>query len=233
MDLKYKRVLVKISGEALGSRDDMPSGAVFKKTVAELAEIHNMGVQLAVVVGGGNIWRGRERTVMDRPTSDYMGMLATAINALCLADALRREGVECRVLTAFAIENVGEMYHQQSAIRYLEEGQVIIFACGTGHPFFSTDTGATLRGAEIGADVVLLAKNIDGVYDSDPRVNPEAKRYESISYGDYLAKNLKAMDPAAVSIAADQNLKVLLFGLQEENCIKRAVLGEQFGTLLY
>ena len=232
MKLKYKRILIKVSGEALSSAGNIFDPAVVAKTAEEIKSLHDMGVQLGVVMGGGNIWRGRAGTAMDRPTADYMGMLSTAVNALYLQDALTQIGVDCRIMTAFAIEKVGEMYHQQRAMRYLDEGKVLLFACGTGSPYFSTDTGAALRAAEIGADVLLLAKNIDGIYDSDPRCNPNAKKYDTISYNEYLSLNLKVMDAAAVAICQDANLKVLLFGLNEPDSIKRAVTGEPIGTVL-
>lgn len=206
--------------------------AIVAKTAQEIKTLKEMGVQLGIVMGGGNIWRGRQGSEMDRPTADYMGMLSTAVNALYLQDALTRIGVDCRIMTAFSIEKVGEMYHQQKAMRYLDEGKVLLFACGTGSPFFSTDTGAALRAAEINADVLLLAKNVDGIYDSDPGKNPNAVKYDYITYADYLAKNLKVMDAAAVAICQDAALDVLLFGLNEKDSIRRAVLGEKIGTVL-
>ena len=233
MELKYKRILIKVSGEALSSEGKIFDPAIIDRTVSEIKSIHDMGVQMGIVMGGGNIWRGREGNEMDRPTADYMGMLATAINALCLQDALLRAGVDCQVLTAFKIDKVGELYDQRKAVGYLESGKVLLFACGTGNPFFSTDTGAALRAAEIGVDVMLLAKNIDGIYDSDPRKNPDAKKLDEISYRDYLAQNLKVMDASAVAICQDTQLPVLLFGLAEKDSIRRAVLGEKMGTLLH
>ncbi|MBO4534778.1 MAG: UMP kinase [Clostridia bacterium] len=233
MELKYKRILIKVSGEALSSKGNAFDPDIIAKTVEEIKSIHDMGVELGVVMGGGNIWRGRQGREMDRPTADYMGMLATAINALCLSDALERAGVECRILTGFAIDKVGELFNQTKAKEYLAQGKVLLFACGTGNPFFTTDTGAALRGCEIGADVMLLAKNIDGIYDSDPRVNPKAVKFDSITYQEYLSRDLKVMDASAVSICADAHLKVLLFGLNEKDSIRRAVLGEKMGTLLY
>jgi uridylate kinase len=233
MDLKYKRILIKVSGEALSSSGKIFDADIVNKTAAEIKDIHDLGVQLGIVIGGGNIWRGRICGEMDRPTADYMGMLATAINGLCLQDALLRLGVDCQIMTAFGIDKVGELYDQRKAITYLESGKVLLFVCGTGNPFFSTDTGAALRAAEIGVDVMLLAKNIDGIYDSDPRLNPAAKKLEEISYHDYLAQNLKVMDASAVAICQDTALPVLLFGLAEKDGIKRAVLGEKLGTLLH
>lgn len=232
MELKYKRILIKVSGEALSSEGKIFDPLIVDKTAREIKQLRDMGVELGVVMGGGNIWRGRQGMEMDRPTADYMGMLSTAVNALCLQDALTRIGVDCRIMTAFGIDKVGELYHQQRAMQYLSEGKVLLFACGTGSPYFSTDTGAALRAAEIGADVLLLAKNIDGIYDSDPRVNPNAKKYDSISYREYLSLNLKVMDAAAVAICQDAALKVLLFGLNEQDSIRRAVKGEKIGTVL-
>lgn len=232
-NVKYKRILIKVSGEALSSKGNMFDPDIIAKTVAEIKTIRDMGVQMGIVMGGGNIWRGREGREMDRPSADYMGMLATAINALCLEDALLRAGVDCKILTAFRIDKVGELYDQRKAVQYLNEGKVLLFACGTGNPFFSTDTGAALRAAEIDVDVMLMAKNIDCIYDCDPRTNPNAKRLTEITYGEYLSKNLRVMDAAAVAICQDAGIPVLLFGLAEQDSIRRAVLGEQMGTLLH
>ncbi len=233
MELKYKRILIKVSGEALSSKGNLFDTNIIEHTVSEIKTIHDMGVQMGVVIGGGNIWRGREGREMDRTTADYMGMLATAINALCLQDALLRSGVDCQIVTAFKIDKIGELYDQRKAVQYLEDGKVLLFACGTGNPFFSTDTGAALRAAEIGVDVMLLAKNVDGIYDSDPKTNPNAKRLDEISYREYLSQNLKVMDSAAVAICQDTKLPVLLFGLAEKDSIRRAVMGEKMGTLLH
>ena len=233
MQLKYKRILIKVSGEALSSNGNAFDPAIISKTVQEIKSIHDMGVELGIVMGGGNIWRGRQGRQMDHGMADYMGMLATAINALCLSDALTQAGVDNCVMTALGIDKVGERFNQTKAREYLSQGKVLLFACGTGNPFFTTDTGAALRACEIEADVMLLAKNIDGVYDSDPRVNPNAVKYDKISYLDYLAKDLKVIDAAAVSVANDNHLKVLVFGLNEKDSIRRAVLGEEMGTLLY
>ena len=231
--LKYKRILIKVSGEALSSRENIFDPAIIDQTVREIKSIHDMGVEMGIVMGGGNIWRGREGREMDRPTADYMGMLATAVNGLCLQDALLRSGVPCRLLTAFRIDKVGELYDQRKAIEYLEKGEVLLFACGTGNPFFSTDSGAALRAAEIGVDAMLLAKNIDGIYDADPRTNPHAKKLVEIGYKEYLSQNLKVMDAAAVAICQDVKMPVVLFGLNEKDSIKRAVMGEAIGTLLH
>ena len=222
-----------MSGEALSSSGNAFDPAIIDKTVEEIKSIHDLGVELGVVMGGGNIWRGRQGRDMDQPTADYMGMLATAINALCLRDALSKVGVEAVVMTAFKIDKIGELVDHVKAREYLSQGKVVLFACGTGNPYFTTDTGAALRALEINADVMLLAKNIDAIYDSDPRTNPNAVRYDKITYQEYLAKDLKVMDASAVSIAQGGHLKVLLFGLNEPDSIRRAVLGEKLGTLLY
>ncbi len=231
MEDKMKRVILKISGEALGG--DKGTGFdndTIKKVVEQIVEVHKLGVQVAIVVGGGNIWRGRQGTEMERVTADHMGMLATVINALRLQDAIEREGVPTRVQTALTITRVAEPYILRKALSHLEKGRIVIFACGTGNPFFSTDTAVALRAAEIGAEVILLAKNVDGIYDSDPKTNPNAKKYEEISYIDFITQGLKAMDTAAVTICMENKTPILAFGLNEENAIVRVVRGEKLGT---
>lgn len=232
MDKKpiYKRILLKISGEALAGDKRFGFDQDFiDNVVDELVEVYNSGVQISIVVGGGNFWRGRQGLEMERTTADYMGMLATAMNALALQDAIERKGVPTRVQTAIDITKVAEPYARRKAIRHLEKGRIVIFACGTGCPFFSTDTAAALRAAETEADVILLAKNVDGVYDSDPKINPAAKKYEVISYMDFIKSELKAMDTTAVTICMENKTPILAFGLGGGS-IMRALCGEKIGT---
>ena len=227
---KYKRVLLKISGEALAGEKRFGFDTAFiDKVVDELVEVYNLGVEISIVVGGGNFWRGRQGLEMERTTADYMGMLATAMNALALQDAIERKGVPTRVLTAIDITKVAEPYARRKAIRHLEKGRIVIFACGTGCPFFSTDTAAALRAAETDADIILLAKNVDGVYDSDPKINPDAKKFDEISYMDFIKSELHAMDTTAVTICMENNTPILAFGLGDGSILK-AVCGEETGT---
>ncbi len=231
MSLKYKRVIIKISGEALAGDKGMGfSQPVVDKVVDQIKKVHDMGVEVAIVVGGGNFWRGRQGTEMERTTADHMGMLATVINALALQDAIERKGVPTRVQTALTITRVAEPYILRKALSHLDKGRIVIFACGTGNPFFSTDTAVALRAAEINAEVILLAKNVDGIYDSDPKTNPNAKKYKEISYIDFISQGLKAMDTAAVAICMENKTPILAFGLEEENSIARVVQGEELGT---
>ena len=229
---KYKRVLLKISGEALaGDKRFGFDYDVIDNVVGELVEVYNSGVQVSIVVGGGNFWRGRQGTEMERTTADYMGMLATAMNALALQDAIEKKGVPTRVQTAIDITKVAEPYTRRRAIRHLEKGRIVIFACGPGCPFFSTDTAAALRAAETEADIILLAKNVDGIYDSDPKINPNAKKFDEISYMDFIKDELKAMDTTAVTICMENKTPILAFGLGNGS-ILRAVAGESIGTII-
>ena len=231
MAVKYKRVIIKISGEALAGEKGMGfDQAVLDRVVSQICAVHELGVEIGIVVGGGNFWRGRQGTQMDRATADHMGMLATVINALALQDAIERRGVPTRVQTALTITRVAEPYIARKAHTHLEKGRVVIFACGTGNPFVSTDTAVALRAAEIGAEVILLAKNVDGIYDSDPKLNPNAKKYKEIKYLDFISQELKAMDTAAVAICKENKTPILAFGLDEENALVRAVQGEELGT---
>ena len=191
-----------------------------------------MDVGVGIVVGGGNFWRGRQGSSMDRTRADHMGMLATVINALGLADALEQLGVTVRVETAIEMKQIAEPYIRNKAARHLEKGRVVIFGCGTGNPFFTTDTAAALRAVEIDADVILLAKNVDAVYDSDPHINPDAKKFDEISYIDVLAKNLKVMDSTATSLCMDNNMKIHVFGINDPENLVRAVCGEKIGTIV-
>ena len=233
MQAKYKRVLLKISGEALsGSKGHGYEVSAVEAVAAQIRTLVDNGVQVGVVVGGGNFWRGRQGDEMDRTTADYMGMLATVINALALSDAFERKGMEARVMTSLAISSVGEPFNYKTAQRYLSEGKVVVFGGGTGNPYFSTDTGASLRATEIGADVLLLAKNVDGIYDSDPKTNPSAKKYDTLTYDEYVAKGLQAMDTSAVVMCKENKVKVHVFGLNEDNAIVNAVFAESKGTVI-
>ena len=233
MVAKYKRVLLKLSGESLAGKAghgiDFDTVLNICKPVKELVD---MGVEVAIVVGGGNFWRGRSSGSMDRTRADHMGMLATVINALGVADGLEQLGLDVRVQTAIAMQEVAEPYIRNRAVRHLEKGRVVVFGCGTGNPFFSTDTGAALRAAEIEADVILKATMVDGVYDSDPKKNPDAKKYDTLSYMDVLNKNLGVMDMTAASFCKDRNIPFLVFSIEDPENIVRAVTGEKVGTLV-
>ena len=229
----YKRVLLKISGEVLAG--DKGSGIDFDKVLdicRRVKECVDMGVQIAIVVGGGNFWRGRSSGKMDRTRADHMGMLATSINSLALADALEQLGVTARVQTAIEMRQIAEPYIRNKAVRHLEKGRVVIFGCGTGNPFFSTDTAAALRAAEIGADVIFKATNVDGVYDSDPKLNPNAKKYDTLTHNDVLQQGLHVMDSTAASLCMDNNIMILVFNLDSPDNIVRAMTGERIGTLI-
>ncbi|MGN0819650.1 MAG: UMP kinase [Christensenellaceae bacterium] len=228
----YKRVLLKLSGEALAGPKGMGyDDNVISTVVKQIKDAVSVGVEVAIVVGGGNFWRGRQGNYMERTTADYMGMLATAMNALALQDALEHVGVDTRVQTALGIDRIGEPYNRRKAHSYLTQKKVVIFACGTGHPYFSTDTAAALRAVEISADVILLAKNVDGIYDSDPKTNKNARKFDNISYIDFISKGLKAMDTTAVTICMENGMPILAFGF-EDNSIMKVLSGESLGTLI-
>ena len=230
---KYKRVVIKLSGEALaGEKGNGIDQQVLDAVVSQIKEVKDLGVEIGIIVGGGNFWRGRQGTEMDRSTADHMGMLATVINALGIQDALERKGVPTRVQTALTITRVAEPYILRKAMSHLSKGRVVIFACGTGNPYFTTDTAAALRTAEIGGDILLLAKNVDGIYDSDPKLNPNAKKYEEISYDEFIANHLRAMDTTAITICMENKIPVLAFGLFEDKALLRAVSGEKIGTII-
>jgi len=230
---KYKRVLIKLSGEALaGSARTGIDGATIDSVCAKIKEVFEMGVEVSIVVGGGNFWRGRSGVNMDRSTADHMGMLATVINSLGLQDSLERQGVPTRVQSAIEMRQIAEPYIKRKAARHLEKGRIVIFACGTGNPFFSTDTTAALRAAEIGAEIILLAKNVDGVYDSDPNKNPEAVKFDELSYFDILNKELGVMDSTATSLCKDNNIPILVFGVADPENIVRGIKGEKIGTIV-
>ncbi|MBR0040112.1 MAG: UMP kinase [Oscillospiraceae bacterium] len=235
MAIAYKRVLIKISGEALAAEKKTGYDFDFVGAVCEAVKrCVELGAQVGIVVGGGNFWRGVKDGggKIERVSADRMGMLATAINCLALGDVFAQHGVTARVMTAVDIQGVGERYDTKKAIEYLESGCVVIFGCGTGHPFFSTDTAAALRAAEIRADAILLAKNIDGVYSDDPRKNPAAVKFDEISYADVLAQRLAVMDSTATSLAMDNDIPVVVFALAEPENIVRVLKGEKLGTLV-
>ncbi len=233
MTPKYKRVLLKLSGEALAG--SLGHGIDFD-TVVDICRpvktLHDIGAEVAIVVGGGNFWRGRSSGSMDRTRADHMGMLATVINALGVADGLEQMGLDVRVQTAIAMQEVAEPYIRNRAVRHLEKGRVIVFGCGTGNPFFSTDTGAALRAAEIEADIILKATMVDGVYDSDPKKNPNAKRYDELTFMEVLNQNLGVMDMTAASFCKDRGIPWLVFSIEDPENIVRAVTGEAVGTLV-
>ena len=230
---KYKRVIIKLSGEALsGEKGNGIDEKILDDVVNQIIAVKNLGVEIGIIVGGGNFWRGRQGKEMDRTTADHMGMLATIINALALQDALERKNVPTRVQTALTITRVAEPYILRKAMSHLNKGRVVIFACGTGNPYFTTDTAAALRAAEINAEVLLLAKNVDGIYDSDPKVNKDAKKLDVVSYREFIAQGLKAMDTTAITICMENNIHVLAFGLFEDNALVRAVTGDNIGTLI-
>jgi uridylate kinase len=233
---KYKRILLKLSGEALMGEDAYGiNRQTIEAIVQEIAAVARMGVEIGVVIGGGNIFRGVAPGAagMDRATADYMGMLATVMNALALQDAMRRAGLDCRVQSALNIEQVVEPYIRGKAIRYLEEGKVVVFAAGTGNPFFTTDTAAALRASEVGAEIVLKATKVDGVYTADPHKDAAARRFERISFDEAIQRNLKVMDATALTLCRDQKLPVTVFSIFKKHALQRVVTGENEGTLVH
>ena len=231
----YKRILLKLSGEALMGDDAYGiNRATISRIVSEVKEVVDLGVQVAVVIGGGNICRGVAPAAegMDRATADYMGMLATVMNAMALQDAMKNIGLNARVQSALNIEQVAEPYIRGKAIRYLEEGRVVIFGAGTGNPFFTTDTAAALRGMEMNADVVIKATKVDGIYTDDPKTNPEAMRYKTISFDEAIIKNLKVMDATALTLCRDQKLPIIVFSIFKQGALKRVLMGEDEGTMV-
>jgi len=236
-DIKYKRILLKVSGEALGEKTAAGDGfgldfAKINAVCASIQECVDMGVQVGLVIGGGNFWRGVKNGSgkLQRSHADAMGMLATVMNAIAVADALEQHGLDARVLTAVEMHKFAEYFTRDTANRYLNEGKVVLFAAGTGNPYFSTDTGAVLRGVEIEADAILMAKNVDAIYSADPNKDPNAVKYTQLTYGEALAKNLKATDITAMALAMDNDMTMVCFGLDEENSIVRVVRGEEIGT---
>lgn len=232
-EIKYKRVLLKLSGEALaGEQKTGINVEVLGIICDKIKEVVELGVELAIVVGGGNFWRGRNGHQMERTTADYMGMLATSMNGLALQDALEERGVYTRVQTAIEMREIAEPFIQRKAEKHLKRGRVVIFACGTGHPYFTTDTAAVLRATEINAEIILLGKAIDAVYSSDPNIDIHAKKYDRISYLDVLNKDLKVMDSTATALCKDNNIPLLVFGISDPQNIIRAIKGEEIGTLV-
>ncbi len=233
MELKYKRILLKLSGEALaGSKGFGLDFDIITNICKSIAQTAELGVEIAIVVGGGNFWRGRSSGNMDRTRADHIGMLGTTMNALAVADTLESLGVDTRVMTAIAMQEIAEPYIRNRAVRHLGKGRVIVFGCGTGSPFFSTDTAAALRAAEINADIVFKATMVDGVYDKDPKRYPDAVKYDTIPMNDVLAKDLKVMDSTAASMCRDNHMPMLVFDLSEPDNIRKAVLGESVGTVV-
>jgi uridylate kinase len=234
--LRYHRILLKLSGEAFaGSRGYGIDLAVLRSFAEQLKDVHDLGCELALVVGGGNIYRGTagQADGIDRATGDYMGMLATVMNALALQDALEKLGVHTRVMSAIAMQQIAEPYIRRRATRHLEKGRVVIFASGTGNPYFTTDTAAGLRAMEIGAEVIFKATKVDGVFDADPKLHAGARKYRELAYIDVLNRNLKVMDATAISLCMDNALPILVFNLLQQGNIRRAVLGEELGTLVH
>jgi uridylate kinase len=232
----FKRILLKLSGEALMGEDSYGiNRGMIERICGEIADVVNLGVEVGVVIGGGNIFRGVAPGAagMDRATADYMGMLATVMNALALQDAMRRVGLSGRVQSALNIEQVAEPYIRGKAIRYLEEGKVVIFAAGTGNPFFTTDTAAALRGMEMNVDIVLKATKVDGVYTDDPKKNPDARRYQQLTFDEAIVKNLKVMDATALTLCRDQKLPICVFSIFKAGALRRVVLGEDEGTRVH
>lgn len=233
---KYKRIMLKLSGEALMGDDSYGiNRQVIERIVAEIGEVVALGVQVAIVIGGGNIFRGVAPAAagMDRATADYMGMLATVMNAMALQDAMKRFGLDCRVQSALNLEQVAEPFIRGKALRYLEEGKVVIFGAGTGNPFFTTDTAAALRGVEMDAEVVIKATKVDGVYTADPKLDKSATRYLKLSFDEAISKNLKVMDATALTLCRDQNLPIIVFNIFTHGALKRVVMGQDEGTLVH
>ena len=233
MEPKYKRVLLKISGEVLaGNKGFGIDPEVTRDVCEQIKEIHDMGVEVAVVVGGGNFWRGKSNEYMDRATSDYIGMMGTVMNALALGDAFKQIGVPVRVQTGVEMRQIAEFYIKDRAIRHLEKGRVVIFGCGTGSPFFSTDTASALRAAEIRADVLIKATKVDGVYDKDPKKYDDAVKYDEISYIDVINKKLNVMDTTAISLCMEENIPIKVFNILEKGNLRKVILNDNIGTLV-
>ena len=232
-EIKYKRVLLKLSGEAIGGKEKRGvDEETLGKICNQVKKMIELGVEVAIVIGGGNFWRGRNSNQMERTSSDYMGMLATAMNGLALQDYLEARGLSTRLQTAIEMREIAEPFIKRKALKHLENGRVVIFACGTGNPYFTTDTAAALRSAEIEADVILLAKTIDGVYSTDPKIEPNAVKYDEITYLDILNKDLKVMDSTATSLCRDNHIPLIVFGIDEPENMIKIVKGEKIGTFI-
>lgn len=230
---KYKRILLKLSGEAMAGENGFGIDVNVLGNICDyIKKLSEMGVEIAIVVGGGNFWRGRQAHTMERTTADYMGMLATIMNGQALQDALEYRGLDTRLQTSIAMAQIAEPYIRRKAVRHLEKGRIVIFAGGTGNPFFSTDTCAALRASEINAEIIMFGKTIDGVYDSDPKTNPNAKKYDEITFTEVLQKNLKVMDSTAASLCRDNHIPVMIFALKDAEDIVKAVSGEHIGTII-
>ncbi|MNP15680.1 Uridylate kinase [compost metagenome] len=234
METKYKRVLIKLSGEAIGKENGREIDSdKLSKVVEQIVEISNSGVEVAIVIGAGNFWRGKYgQDYMERTTSDYMGMLATTLNALALQDMIESKGLYTRVMTAIEMKQIAEPYIRRKAVRHLEKGRIVIFGCGTGSPYFTTDSAAALRAIEIDADIILLAKNIDGVYDKDPKKFEDAIKYDKVTYMQAISEQLGVMDTTAVTLCMENNIPIMVFALNEPNSIIRSVSGEKIGTII-
>ncbi|HIU62180.1 MAG TPA: UMP kinase [Candidatus Caccalectryoclostridium excrementigallinarum] len=230
----YKRVIIKLSGEALaGEKGFGIDESMLEYIVEQIKKVREENVEVGIIIGGGNFWRGRQALNMEKSAADHMGMLATVMNSIALQDALEAHGIPTRVQTALTITRVAEPYILRKALHHFEKGRIVIFACGTGNPFFSTDTGAALRAAEINAEVLLLAKNVDGIYDSDPKTNPNAKKFDELSYLDVIQKGLHAMDTTAISLCMENKIPIIAFALKEKDSIVRVVNGERIGTIIH
>ena len=230
----YKRVIIKLSGEALaGDKGFGIDESMLEYIVEQIKKVREENVEIGIIIGGGNFWRGRQALNMEKSAADHMGMLATVMNSIALQDALEAHGIPTRVQTALTITRVAEPYILRKALHHFEKGRIVRFACGTGNPFFSTDTGAGLRAAEINAEVLLLAKNVDGIYDSDPKTNPNAKKFDELSYLDVIQEGLHAMDTTAISLCMENKIPIIAFALKEKDSIVRVVNGERIGTIIH
>lgn len=234
MKYKYKRILVKLSGEAIGGKDGKGiDKEKLERVVEQIVDLSKAGIEIAIVIGAGNFWRGKYGAgYMEKSTADYMGMLATTLNALALQEMIESKKIPTRVMTAIEMKQVAEPYIRRRAVRHLEKGRVVIFACGIGNPYFTTDSAAALRAVEMNAEVILLAKNVDGVYDKDPKKYADAKKYDRITYMQSISERLGVMDTTALTLCMENNLPIFVFALNEENSIKRAASGEKIGTIV-